>query len=221
MCGGAGLLHCSTQLYMVKLTHCCFEGALAFWSSSFGRLLLLSQNIELGGFTRWCGAKLGFSVVLLHNSDIKIPTAICSKRKLLSSLLKQKRNISLFMTMLFLQSFFSKVELDEIRTRFTLILSSTACFVIFTKSQKFCLWKQPQMNLKTMTNLSEVLLATPPLFHSLPYSGHRPKNEYNDDNVDELDHKTRKTAAPISLIHVHLHTLYKQTHEEGNVIVGS
>ena len=81
------------------------------------------------------------------------------------------------------------------------------------------------MNLKTMTNLSEVLLATPPppLFHSLPYSGHRPKNEYNDDNVDELDHKTRKTAAPISLIHVHLHTLYKQTHEEeeGNVIVGS
>ena len=76
---------------MVKLTHCCFEGALAFWSSSFGRLLLLlSQNIELGGFTRWCGAKLGFLVVLLHNSDIKIPIAICSKRKLLSSLLKQK-----------------------------------------------------------------------------------------------------------------------------------
>ena len=107
-CGGAGLLHCSTQLYMVKLTHCCFEGALAFWSSSFGRLLLLSQNIELGGFTRWCGAKLGFSVVLLHNSDIKIPIAICSKRKLLSSLLKQKRNISLFITMLFVQSFFQK-----------------------------------------------------------------------------------------------------------------
>ena len=95
-CGGsveeqAFYIAVHNYISMVKLTHCCFEGALAFWSSSFGRLLLLlSQNIELGGFTRWCGAKLGFSVVLLHNSDIKIPTAICSKRKLLSSLLKQE-----------------------------------------------------------------------------------------------------------------------------------
>ena len=98
-CGGsveeqAFYIAVHNYISMVKLTHCCFEGALAFWSSSFGRLLLLSQNIELGGFTRWCGAKLGFSVVLLHNSDIKIPTAICSKRKsslsLLSSLSKKK-----------------------------------------------------------------------------------------------------------------------------------